>query len=422
MNGKREKAEGNPEKGIPPKHVGHGRATYGYSWTYSEKHKQDGYTLNFEVVKVDEDGTEWTEVKVVKFIFQSIIEGKSLKRITDTLNAKGIPGPKSVRRSTTAKEQGMLPPKTPIWRYTTVSRMAKNRAYTGELELFRARVTRVPGKKSPIREPRPAEERVKIAIPLIINEDLFDEVQEKLKNNQQFSARNNHSPEQSLVRGGLARCGYCGNTMRVHHGKDSGKWEIVRYVCSAQYNEKPIRCKGCSISVHFVDTAAWTKAIEIIRDPKEVDEMVNSLRSKDPTAEQRKHINDELKKVREPQAAMRTNLANLMMQNQPDQGTIEYLNAQLHQLAMQENKWQGELAKLQDDHQIWKQVEKKLDEIHEECNRMREKLDDPNYIPTYKEKRDKCIFFGIHAIVWRHDHRPRFDIQLSPPSIMSLLS
>src|SRR2546421_1621484 len=63
-DGKREKALGNEYKGIPQQIIGTGDRLYGYKFALNEKGVRVGYTLNLDVIFVDEDGTEWTEVTV----------------------------------------------------------------------------------------------------------------------------------------------------------------------------------------------------------------------------------------------------------------------------------------------------------------------------------------------------------------------
>src|SRR5438270_10635304 len=59
-DGRREKALGNAEKGIPGKLLGCSTRLYGYNYVHDERGKRIGYELNFSVVYVGEDGTEWT--------------------------------------------------------------------------------------------------------------------------------------------------------------------------------------------------------------------------------------------------------------------------------------------------------------------------------------------------------------------------
>ncbi len=418
MNGKRVKIEGNKEKGIDPQIGGNGPRNYGYKYVLDGRGKRVGLVLNDDVIKVDEDGIEWTEVKVIIHIFESAAKGVTLRQIAKFLNDKGIPPP-CIARSINTKRT-----KHPAWQASSLSRMTRNILYYGEARFFKVRVHKVHGKKE-VREKTPPEDQVVVQVPAIITKELAEAARQKVRDNKQFARRNNNDPEASLLRAGFAKCGHCGGTMRVlpHRWvrKNGSVKEYLLYSCGIQQALLNV-CKGCSILTTTLDAAAWQKALEIIRNPSQVDERVNALRSDDPTATRRKAINKKLKEVREQQTAMRENLALLMVTHQPDQGTLQFLDAQLKQLADQEEGCMRELARDEDIHEKWKKVQKKLDELHMECADIRKHLDDSNYEPSYETKREILGFLGIQAVVWKKGRTPNFEIRCNPPSIVSLLS
>lgn len=90
-DGKREKALGDEDKGRPPQIVGTGNRLYGYEFVFSEKGIRVGYRLKLDIVHIEADGTEWTEVQVVIFIFESAASGISVRAICKLLNAKKYP-------------------------------------------------------------------------------------------------------------------------------------------------------------------------------------------------------------------------------------------------------------------------------------------------------------------------------------------
>jgi hypothetical protein len=145
------------------------------------------------------------------------------------------------------------------------------------------------------------------------------------------------------------KCGNCGGNLTVHRDKRKtnslktpaaeGVHYYVDYVCG-KHNSLLNACPGASIPAHVVDKAAWEKALEIIRDPSEVDRKLSALRSEDPTAERRKNIHKMVTDIRKRQSVFREQLANLMMENKLDRGTEEFLTTQLQQLADQEEKCQ----------------------------------------------------------------------------------
>ena len=68
---------------------------------------------------------------------------------------------------------------------------------------------------------------------------------------------------------------------------------------------------------------------------------------------------------------------------------------------------------LDDDkiHREWEQAQRELERLHKKCAVMREKLKNPNYVSTDKDKRDMIEFFEITALLWEEGHKPRFKIQ-----------
>jgi len=210
-DGKREKALGNEEKGIPQHIIGTGDRLYGYMFVHNERGVRIGFELNNAVIFVDENGTEWTEVTVLLFIFESAANGVSTHQLARTLNAKGIPTPYQTREK---RIKGMK--EESVWQRNTISSFLKNTAYYGEYKQFkRATVGRMPGYKQPVKRNISEDEQVIISIPAIITIDLFEKANRRVAQNKNLATRNNQSSKESLMRGGFAKCVYCGRSLRV---------------------------------------------------------------------------------------------------------------------------------------------------------------------------------------------------------------
>ncbi len=418
MNGRRVKIEGNKEKGVEPQIGGNGHRYYGYSYILDDRGKRVGVALNLDVIKEDEDGTIWTEVKVVEYVFESAANGIALRQIAKVLNDKGIPAPYAAKSIKSKKMRH------PLWQASSLSRMTRNSIYYGEARFFKVRTHKnVQGKKE-VRERNDEKDQLVINVPAIVTKELADLARKKVTQNKQFATRNNSSPETSLLRAGFAKCGHCGGSLRVsphsYRRQDGSVNEYLLYTCGLQAALLGV-CKGCSILTTTLDNAAWQKAIEIIRDPLQIDAKINAFRAEDPTATRRKTINKKLKEIREQQLAMRQNLASLMMTQHPDRGTMDFLNTQLQQFADQEEGYTRELASDEYEYEKWKIIEEKLNELHKKCADIREKLDDPDYNISYKDKRDILSFLGIQAIIWKKGHSPQFEIRCNPSDIVDPL-
>ena len=420
MGGRREKALGNEEKGIAPKIIGNGHRYYGYTFILDTKGTRVGITLKRDDIFLADDGTAWTEVSVVAFIFESAAHGMTLRQIARYLNDKGIPPPYVAKGITPAYKKY-----PPIWQAYAVGRIIWQSAYYGEARFFKKRsLGRVNGKKDARERTAEADQAV-VPVPAIVTKELAETAQEKVKRNRLMSSRNNKHPHDYLLRAGLAKCGYCGSTMsaqpHTYTSERGGARTYTLYACAKQAALLGV-CQGCSILTTILDGAAWEKAVELIQNPSLVDKRLQAYKSVDPTADRRKNITAKLKEIRQEQAALQDYLTDRIIKRKLDRKTEDHLTTQLHQLAEQERKWLDELAKDDDMHQQWKKVQEKVETLHQRCAAMREKLRDPDYTPGYEEKRELCEFFGITGIVWKKGTDPHFEIRANPPSIVSLLS
>jgi DNA invertase Pin-like site-specific DNA recombinase len=183
-DGKREKALGNEEKGIPGQLIGSGDRLYGYTFVLNEKGIHSNYILNLDVIFVDEDGTEWTEVTVVVFIFESAANGVSLRQLAVILSAKGIPTPymtKGRKRHKGMKEES-------VWQHKSISDIIKDPAYYGDYRQFKeASLGRKPGNKFLSKRSTTEDEQVSLSIPAIITKELFEKANRRIAYNKQLA-------------------------------------------------------------------------------------------------------------------------------------------------------------------------------------------------------------------------------------------
>jgi hypothetical protein len=424
-NGQRYKASGDPEKGIPPKIIGSGPRLYGYKYVLNSKGKREMLTLNYDVLLTDSKGVTWTEVRVITFMFRCAKRCIPIRQIASRLNRIGIPAPSvSIGRKYTSK--GVKVEKV-LWQPAVISRMLRNAAYTGKAAEFKTRTNRIPGKKWRHVEPNAPEDQIIVPIPAIISEEWFSEVGKKLARNRKISRRNNKQPRLTLLRGGLAKCGQCGRNLRpytvsqFYRNKPKGQQGEIAYRCSAKANGI-YQCDGGQIMAHILDAAVWEKALEIIRDPSVVDAEIARRRVGDPTANRRKQINKELKKIREERSNLQANLVRMIANNILDRDTENVLTNRLKELESLENQYVSELADDEYIHREWEKAQKEIEKLHRRCAEMREKLADPNYVPSDQTKRELVEFFGITATLWPQGHTPRFKLEMNPPDIMLHIS
>src|SRR5439155_4050787 len=149
-----------------------------------------------------------------------------------------------------------------------------------------------------------------IVPPLLVTEDgrpdiaLFERVQRRQDINQEGATRNNRNSHKYLLRGGFIKCGYCGGNMTTTTGWR--KKEAYRCWTSAKQDA---RCtEYCTVRASVVDPIAWSKAVEIIRDPSVVDRSIEARRTADPNAERRQYITEKLAETKAKQNRLRDRL------------------------------------------------------------------------------------------------------------------
>lgn len=430
MNGRRAKAEGRLKDGTvgPRKVIGQGERIYGYNFVFDENGKKINYELNYTIIHKDQYGVEWTEVKVITVIFEMAADGVTLLNIALYLNERGIPSPWA--RLPRALKQKRV--KDPIWQKSELSRMLHQSDYWGERHELKTRaLPKVPGKKHRQLQRTPEAEQVIVPVPAIVTKELAEKAHKRLEQNSRLAGRNNHNPEDALLRAGYAKCGYCGARMTA--GRDrrraakNGLGYYVHYQCGGR--DRIGKCKGCRIPAHTIDDAAWARVVKIVKDPSGLANEILARKTEDPTEENRKNINKKLAEIKRKKANFQTQLAELMMEGQLDRDNKEFLTDQLRQLTNQERDWTTQLAKVGETHDKWKKVHDKLNELLKECEEMRESMSDSNYVPSYKKKRDFIEYLGIMVTVWRTDNvnpeigKPEhFKVECNPPDIMTLIA
>ena len=166
------------------------------------------------------------EAAMVRRIFHdAAVGGRSLREIIRRLAADQIPPP-------TGRGQ--------LWRPSTLSNLLRNEAYIGRIYVNRTEAVPDPrpGKRSR-QVPRPREDWIAIAVPAIIDEQIFEAAHRAGRDNSQWSPRR-AEPGQWLLRG-LVKCGVCRVGVNCHkrRGRD-GAWNRY-YHCR---NHDPIKAGG----------------------------------------------------------------------------------------------------------------------------------------------------------------------------------
>lgn len=205
-----------------------------------------GYHFNEDRTRLEIDPT--TAPHVTEW-FQQIADGGSLRGITLDLMTRGIPTPTG----------------RTAWYVSTVSAILRNPLYCGEAKAYRTQLVKEHGEK--VIRKRPEAEQIPFpadVAPALVTPSLWQLVRARLAENQRQASRHNAHPEQTLLRGGYARCGTCGRALAVARPLSDG---IARYRCRnlAGLSAQPCAPKP-QIVASTLDTGVWAELAEWLAD------------------------------------------------------------------------------------------------------------------------------------------------------------
>ena len=161
-----------------------------------------------------------------------------------------------------------------IWRTSTIWTLLKNTAYYGQA-FYRKRKA-IPAKhprktngsaphKNNGRILRPESERIPIQVPAIIDKALYDQAQQRLKENKLYSRRNRRHDRPLR---GLVSCGECGTSMEpVLFVSKTGK-HYWKYRCRGRaYPELQKNCRIPHVKALPFEEKVWTKFLALLKEP-----------------------------------------------------------------------------------------------------------------------------------------------------------
>jgi site-specific DNA recombinase len=159
--------------------------------------------------------------------------------------------------------------------------MLRNPAYTGQAAY---RKTEVVERKRPTKQARdrsfypkhvhsstrdrPQEEWIRIPVPALVSEAVFQRAHERLEANKRFSPRNNKRYEYLLS--GLLRCEHCGYAL---YGKpaSNSKYKRLYYRCAGQDGHRWKEGRGCAahpVRVEALDDLVWEQTSKLLEQPE----------------------------------------------------------------------------------------------------------------------------------------------------------
>jgi site-specific DNA recombinase len=264
-----------------------------------------------------------------------------------------------------------------------------------------------------------------VLVPAIVTKELWEKANRRVSINKAIATRNNKASKDCLLRGGFAKCGYCGWTASpipkfytLASGEETAHFS---YKCSRPNLENG-KCPGCVISVDLLDRDVEEYLKKLLRDPSKVDKEIKRLLAENPINKRQQQAIEKLNQILSEQETLRANLSKEMRKKDLSEQTVALLGRDLKDLEQQERDARKDLATQQQAQQKRDDLARRITEFHKQCQEWREKLDTPEFTPDFRFYREAVIFFGIRVKIWREGVKPRYEIYTRPSTIVELLS
>jgi site-specific DNA recombinase len=358
------------------------KAPYGYRW------KPDsviaGKKRRTPKPGLEEDlKTSW----VVRRIFQESAKGRGQQAIAEALTAEGIRTPTG---------------RTVTWGQSTIRCILQNQFYIGRAAAFRCKVVKDWSrgtKDGRVIQYKPQDEWVALPdglVPALVDADTFAAVQERfaLTKNRAQPAR--HDPSEALLRGGYAKCGYCGHTMFVHRA--GGR---LSYRCIRRQRFKD--CPGATHVVGPLDRDAWDKVEELLLKPDVIAAELERLELQDPVSDDLDIIDRGIAQVQNQRKNLLAQLAFLDADSAADVRTM------LAEKGQRLKELEAEREIVMNQREVRKQARSRLADLESWCQTVAANLRDL----TFDQKRLALDALGVRVQVWRKDDRaPRIEANI----------
>ena len=352
------------------------RPPFGYQWVY-EIRMRAGREISVPV-RLEPDPVT---TPVVQRIFADAIGGKPLRAIAAALNTEGVPTPTQVGQ----------------WNHSSVRYILTHPVYAGAAAALRYRKTRrASGKKGWAYRSEDETIALPAVAPPLVDGDTFAAIGARLRQNQLEAPRNNHFPEDTLLRGGYARCGYCGGALTTQRHSQTRHW---RYVCDRSRERGS--CRGVSIKAEVLDTAALAKIEE-------------SLTPERIAAKLREHAADttsseaDLAAVQRSLDTLERRAANLTRRLAllEDEDAAALVARELEALAAQRRQLLAERDAVLARRSQYEAAQANFRSLVEWCEKVRSRLKEM----SHSAKRDALFALDLKAVVYRKGHAPRYHI------------
>ena len=304
-------------------------APYGYRYVC----KSDDGAARYEIIDVEAD--------IVRMVYDHYtVAGMSIGAITRLLNKRGVPTRKQLSR----------------WERSTVWAMLRNPAYKGTAcfgktrTAPRQRITRPlrlrggTGSRDSAHHERPRADWIEIAVPAIVQDDIFARARELLEQNKKLAPRRTIQP--SIVQG-LVSCSKCGYALSRTSTRSSAR-NIHYYRCLGSDAWRRLGgpvCDNRPVRQDLLDQVVWTEVVRLLEDPSliqsELDRRLAAAQTADPTKQREKALQRDLTRHRK-------SMDRLLTAYQEDLLSLDELRRRMPELRQRERALQSELQSIFD--------------------------------------------------------------------------
>jgi len=274
--------------------------------------------------------------------------------------------------------------------------------YVGDVHAFAyIRAKSKTGK--PVMRLRPESERTILTnvAPALVSREAAEEASRRLTSNRSSSTRNNRDPEAALLRGGYARCSYCG---RVAIAINTSRGTLYR--CNG-VNRDRYGCPGYGVLTSTVDTDVWSQVTERLLDPGliaiEVDRLVEP---NGPAIGELAATDRRLDEIGRAQQKLARRISAI-----DDDEVTAPLEAELGSLARQATRLRTEREAIKHLCQEREAMRERLADMASWCKTVAANVDRL----TYDQKRLALDAFGVQVRLWaKGDRIPQWEITALP--------
>jgi len=207
------------------------------------------------------------EAEVIRWIYESYVTGGlSIYNLLDALT------------NSEAK-----PKRGNVWQKSSIAKILSNTAYIGTVHYNKHK------RNETALELRDNSEWIEISVPVILDKGIFDQAQERLKQNRDNRRK---QPSRFYMLSGLVYCEDCGKPY-VAQTKKPGNNRLASEGQAYRHRAKQGHCKNSTVSARILEPLVWEKLEMLLMDPQ------NLKQGYDEALEQERKIHSKQLDMRE---------------------------------------------------------------------------------------------------------------------------